>query len=311
MTYYNNIFSSDSKVYEYYKVIWTLKCDPNLKITDIKDIKVIDDSGCQLNLEAKTKASCPIANFYTIWKFLNNYNYITIPVIILIGIFQLFLGLRMFKVTVFIICVITITIFLFILFFQIILHNGAKSYIIWIVLSISVIAGILFGILISSYRKLLFIIMGGLIGYILSSLIYGLVLRYVKSNPDIVYWITTVLCILVFCIIGYFFKKLIVVFGTTIIGSYLIVRGLSLIIGGYPSESIIIDLIKNHETEQIKEFLNYKIYIYAVLFVILSVIGIFVQYKITKGFEFDEEENKEIVLSYQEEYGLKRPLYLD
>jgi hypothetical protein len=67
-------------------------------------------------------------------------------------------------------------------------------------------------------------------------------------------WQQLWICILasagVFGFIGLVFFDYTVIYGSCIIGSYLVVRGLSLILGGYPNEFLIYDSLLNHKVSE-------------------------------------------------------------
>ena len=67
------------------------------------------------------------------------------------------------------------------------------------------------------------------------------------------------------------------------------IKGASLILGHFPSESIIIDLVKNKEFDQLDDLLadDYALYYYGV-WVLIVVIGICVQYRNSKDKKKDK-----------------------
>lgn len=76
--------------------------------------------------------------------------------------------------------------------------------------------------------------------------------------------------------------KLSFILATSIIGSYLVIRGFSFIFGGFPSESMIIDLIKNQEWKEFDNILTPVVYAYLSVWLVLAIGAIFVQLKLNK-----------------------------
>ena len=80
-------------------------------------------------------------------------------------------------------------------------------------------------------------ILGGIIGFFLGFLLYSLVFAmFIKTSP-IILWI-----ILITCSVGGFVymkknRNKVEVYATALIGAYLIIRGLSFFLGGYPNEA--------------------------------------------------------------------------
>ena len=82
--------------------------------------------------------------------------------------------------------------------------------------------------------------------------------------------------------IAFFFKKFIVIFATSLIGSYCIVRGISLFAGKFPDEITVIDLRSRGETEQLKALLTWQVYVYLAAIGLCTIISMIIQYKTYK-----------------------------
>lgn len=82
--------------------------------------------------------------------------------------------------------------------------------------------------------------------------------------------------------------KLILIFSTATIGSYIAVRGVSFVAGGFPSESLLFDLMSKGETETLKEMLTGVIYAYLSIWLVLTIGAIIFQYWHNK--ELKEED---------------------
>ena len=65
--------------------------------------------------------------------------------------------------------------------------------------------------------------------------------------------------------------------GTSILGGYLAMRGVSLIAGNYIDEGYLIDLIKNQEYDQLKEIRDGWVFGYLGAWALLSIVGICIQ----------------------------------
>ena len=82
--------------------------------------------------------------------------------------------------------------------------------------------------------------------------------------------------------------KIVFIVSTSVIGSYIVIRGFSFLFGNFPSESLIIDLIRKEEYEELKNIINGIVYVYLVFWIILSVGSAFVQFRINREVE-DED----------------------
>lgn len=282
--------SDESKAYN---IRWELTCDNTLErgdlvVTDNSDLK--DSDKCSFTIKAKTKSACPYLYFYAAYKFLQDNKIIASVIFIFIGILFSFFGYKLMRVTIFLLGVVSVTCFVFILVFQFILPSGGKPVLIWVVLGFGCALGILLGFAMSYYKKLFFSILGGVFGMIIANLSYIIILRYIDSNPDVVYWLTLVACIALFAFLTVIFHKYLVIIATSVIGSYSIMRGISIFFGNYPNESYIIDCIKSGEEEELKKLVKPAFIAYIVFFVLCSIGTIYFQIKINT--EDKEEDNK-------------------
>jgi hypothetical protein len=108
----------------------------------------------------------------------------------------------------------------------------------------------------------------------------------------VIYWSTIIISIIV-CIIGaYFLVEHVIIFATSLIGSYAIIRGISLYAGGFPDESYVIDLIRNEEYDQLQNVLKPIVYVYLVGWLVLFVLGLFVQNKLKQEQDDKAEFNE-------------------
>jgi hypothetical protein len=129
----------------------------------------------------------------------------------------------------------------------------------WIFLALGFCAGIGVAYFALSVITLVKLSIGGFFGYTVSSIIYQFLLRYIETTkPEVVYWITVIVCVIIGCILITFLVKQVMIVGTSMIGSYSVIKGISLYAGKFPNEQVIFELLKNEEFEQLKE-VNYFI----------------------------------------------------
>jgi hypothetical protein len=137
----------------------------------------------------------------------------------------------------------------------------------WIFLGLGFCTGVGVAYFALSVITLVKLSIGGYFGYTVSTIAYQFILRYIETTkPEIVYWITVFVCIAIGCILVTFLVKQVMIVATSMIGSYSIVKGISLYAGKFPNEQIIFELLKNQEFEQLAE-VNYC-YLYLNLFIL-------------------------------------------
>lgn len=97
-------------------------------------------------------------------------------------------------------------------------------------------------------------------------------------NNTIIYYLILGACGIATCILVYLFERVICISITSFLGSYMLVRGVSLFAGGYPSEFQVAELIKQH----IMPWTQYKwFWAYLAAVAILSILSAVFQFTIT------------------------------
>ena len=279
-------------------VKFVLICDPDK--THTKQTTPLNNSYFQKNVDGKLETvlyfksheACAEADFYVIWKFINDYNWIFAILLIFAGVFECIFGRKLLKPTSFIISCAVIIVVVVVFFVQFILPSGTASWIIWVILAIAASIGIYLGYVVAKYDdKFISLLVGGLGGFVLGELFYNLFGNQINLAPLLVNILFVLISIVVLVIIAFFLKKPIIIFCTSLIGSYATIRGISFLAGGFPSEFTIIDLIKAGETEQIGELLDWSVYIYLVSIIVMTGLGVFIQIKINYDDKFKDSDD--------------------
>jgi Domain of unknown function (DUF4203) len=104
----------------------------------------------------------------------------------------------------------------------------------------------------------------GIAAYFCYLIEYGFYSAFGKKINNSIYCL--IICLVIFMLIfGYILYKLfkhVIIFSTSIIGGYMVVRGSSVYLGKFPNEAIIFNLIQNNEYDQllsVKIILNFEI----------------------------------------------------
>ena len=292
------------------RVIFEIKCDDSTNMTKVETNSSINDP--ELTFTFSSIHACPQADFYDIYRIIVEKKYIFGSALILIGLFELFLGQKLVTATIFIFSAAIVVLFVFVFFFQFILPGGVNETVFWFVLAIAIIVGLVLGYFVAKYKDKFFgIIMGALLGYIIGQILYNLALNRININQTALQIIVYVLCIGVCIALSILLFNIVTIFATALIGAYVVIRGISIFAGGFPNETTIADLVKNEETEQLKNLLTWIVYLYLGGWVILFVIGLVVQIKIFAA-DKEEEKNKETTKegddtsAYYKKFGYKK-----
>ena len=267
--------------YPNYTTKYKITCDKKKNSKNIYEImnnfEDFNPNNCLNIIKGSSKYACP-TNDYFLQEFLNKNKYLTCIVLILIGAFLTFVGGKYIIPTAILIGGAFFSLVVIIIVFNLITITSTK--VVWIIIAISFFIGLLLGILLSKALKLLILIVGAFVGYCAGTFLYEIALRYINTNPDTLYWVIIAGCMIIFALIAHFLYIKGLAIGTAIIGGYLIIRGASFVIGHYPDENQIIDLIKHKEWEQLKQIRNYYVYLYYLAWILISLFGILVQLKL-------------------------------
>lgn len=280
-------------------VKYILECDNVTNLTNTTPIASKShyihnetDNSTDVLLYFRTVEACPTMNFYIFWKFLMDFKLIFGVILIVAGLFECILGKKLMKITAFILSCAAVVIVATVFFMEFIVPPGAAYWIIWIILFISSCIGIYLGYVVAKYDdKVLSLLVGGVTGFFLGEFLYNLFGYAISLKPLLVNILFVVVSIIVLVIVALILRNVIIIFCTSFIGSYAAIRGISFFAGGFPSEFTVMDIISAGEEDQFKELLNYKVYLYIVSIIVLTGIGIFVQYKINSDDKFKDSDD--------------------
>jgi len=200
---------------------------------------------CNIILNYESKKGCPVFEYGILAKFFQKYSMFWGAIFIVFGLILSFLGNKFITVMVGVIS--SVAVFLSGVYLTtMIVDSSMKAtniyeYAVWIILAIWAILGILAGVLIAKNRKWGIAILGAFGGVMLGMLLTTI---FIVGN-DILYWGIIVGSGLVAFSITFFIETAVIIISTSFIGSYLVVRGISMYAGGFPNESELHTMAKN------------------------------------------------------------------
>ena len=260
---------------------YILTCDPDGQDQSYTVTgKDFDDTDGRINLtlHITSKEACPKVNFYFIVKFIQDYKILFIILLILFGLFNCGLGKRFSRFTAFFLCIFIFVVLILILS-QYVLPSGCANWIIWVMLAVGVILGVVAGVFAFKYHEgCMAFLTGGIGGFFLGQFLFNLFGNRIPVNGIVMNIVFIVVCIGALIAVAFFFKKFIVIFATSLIGSYCIVRGISLFAGKFPDEMTVIDLQTRGETDQLESLLTWQVYVYLASIAVATVISMVIQY---------------------------------
>lgn len=289
----SNIQIELNNLYKDHKIYYKLRCKEKTKQEFNKTLsfyyKKFEDEIYRTVLFFETEAACTKFDFYVIWEFINKYNYIFAIILIAFGLFNCILGQRFSKHTSFLLTLFLVTA-LSLFLFQFILPSGCADWIIWVILVIGIILGCTAGYFVFAYHeKFMTFLVGGIAGFLLGEFFFNLFGSLIKANPTLINILFVLICLIACIVFAYFVKDIIIIIATSFIGSYTLIRGISLFAGHFPSEFTIMDLKAQGEDEQLKKLFTWRVYVYLVFIVIACALSIYVQILIKKHTKESED----------------------
>jgi len=254
-------------------------------------------------IKIQSRDACPNFSFYSIFNSLVNNKYFFGPFLIILGIFLTFMGIGFYDALAFISGILMVSfVVLFLILSNLSVTLSTAAF--WITISIVLVVGILFGYIFVKY-ELKWIIdcaLAGFAGFLLGVFLYNFLFNQISSHPKVVYYCCIVFSIIFLEFMVIMFRNFVIIFSTAFIGSYTLVKGISLLAGGFPSEGMVIDLIEKKEWQQLKLLLTNTVYMYLIGIVILFFVGNIIQWVYFKeDKDKDKEKNKNKNLELAEE----------
>lgn len=202
---------------------------------------------------------------------------------IICGIFLAVLGRKLFKPALFIIAMMIFSGFVLIIFYSTFLSDASKNDISWIVVVVTILLGCVVGFFVTKLARPGAVILCAWGGFICGVLLNSTCLYLAKSV--ILCWVVNVVFAGVAGVIAWFFFNQAIIIATSLIGAYMTMRGLGLMVGGFPNEYVLISTIESGGIETI----NPIFYAYLGGIVVMTVVCTVIQWKM---FDTLEEEEK-------------------
>lgn len=267
---------------KYHQTYLKIYCDPEIDDKDFLNSVNLSEFydknyPCKHYITGRSIYGCALNSWYLLRRLVNQYKYFFSAGLVLIGGFLLMFGNKCKTPTIIILMGI---IFCFIL--SIIALNFLSSFIktekhLFYLLGGSFLVGGFIGFLLRAKITIFTVLLGISMGYSMAEIVYQFVQGFISWNPKYLYYSTIGVCCLLGIVVGFILIKSIFVIGTSLLGGYIAMRGVSVIFGNYLDEGQFADLIKNGEYEQLKDLQSGWAYAYLGLWVVLTIFGIYYQ----------------------------------
>jgi hypothetical protein len=165
----------------------------------------------------------------------------------------------------------------------------------FILIGAGFLAGSVIGFLLKSKITILFVLLGGGMGYSFAQFVYQIVQSMIDWNPTYLYYATIAVCVVAGILVSLFILKSIIIFATSFLGGYIAMRGVSVIFGNYIDEGQFVDLIRNGEYEQLKELRNGWTFAYLGLWLVLTIFGVYYQCRGHKKSNENDKKDEKLI----------------
>jgi len=265
---YSNSDSSNNGVSELYVV---QNCDDGVSTpTDGTMTKNADGS---YSTSQTSSMACPVFTMNGLIQFIDQYKWFFGPGFIAVGIFFGFVGLGLFKVALFIVMTIAVAGVLLFICYATFLKDTTEVWVGWLMVGISVILGLVAGGLSVMLENYAAAILAGWGGFLLGVMLNETVLWL--ANQAWLFWVVNIVLALVFALLGYKFVDHAIVFATSFIGAYMMMKGIGIMAGGFPNIYVLIEMIKNGAIDSIDPVF----YAYMAGVVIMTIVCVVCQWK--------------------------------
>ena len=227
---------------------------------------------CDYKTTFEGSLACPVFTISEIWKFLNKFSYLFGAFFIVSGFLLGLFGRKLWVAAIFFITFFIVSAGILLLFYTTFLKSTTDIWVGWTVLAGAIVIGIVLGLLITKFQKLGGAIIAAFGGFVLGLILNEAVL-YLASRYY-VFWCVCVGCAIIAAALVFIAYNHVIILSTSLVGSYFLVRGISLYAGSFPEELTLTKQIKAGTI--LHEPLSF--YIYLVGIVIATIICAILQY---------------------------------
>jgi hypothetical protein len=261
----------------YNQVVVQLKCD--MKETTINDTKfkverTYENSTYTYTITGSSRFGCPAVSFEQLINFIYNNNVVFAIIFSIIGLILTFFGLKFINFAVFTITATAGTMVSGMFLYQF-TDVTASQWVFWVLFFVCLVLGLALGYAALKLEKVAIFLVGGVLGFIGGDLLYMSVIDKLLTapvNPNI-FRVVIILCVIIGGVLAFVLFETVFIVATSFIGSYMIVRCISIFAGHFPAEISVADGVA-----QFDKFA----YAYFVGILVLALAGIKVQWSHNK-----------------------------
>lgn len=157
-------------------------------------------------------------------------------ILVILGIILGFFGKKLFKIAICLTSSLAITCVLSLMVFTIFFSRNSSPTNEWIVFAVCAGVGICLGLMLALFFKFGIFIVGAWGGFCIGMIMYNAFMYKLDHNGNLFFWVTTLTLAIICGLIAIKLFNHTLILGTSVVGAYALVRGLSMFIGGFPDE---------------------------------------------------------------------------
>lgn len=217
--------------------------------------------------------ACPVFTMNALIQFIDEYKFIFGFTFIGVGLFMGIFGFKLFQIALFIVTTIVVSFLIMFIFYATFLSDNTAEWVAWTVLSVSVLLGLISGFLMAKFERFAGAILAAWGGFLVGVLLNETILWL--AGAAWLFWIINIACALIFGFLGFKMFDHAVCFGTSFIGSYMTMKGIGIMAGGFPNIYILIKMIENDAINSIPG----AFYGYLAGIIVMTILCSILQYK--------------------------------
>ena len=173
-----------------------------------------------------------------------------------IGVF----GKPLFKPVIFVVGTVVFVLVVSMLIFSLFFDRDTEDWLMWLIFTLCVLVGGVAGFVLAKLSRLGAGVLAGWGGFCLGLILYNSFLYKADDERRIVFWVFNISLAILAGITSIFLFNHALIIGTSIIGAYGFVRGISMYAGGFPDEMELVTMIKYQQMSGIdNRFYGYMI----------------------------------------------------
>lgn len=201
-----------------------------------------DDQSEYFSAQESSNA-CAVFTLDGILRFLQKYWYFVGPAMILIGIFFAFFGFKLFQAALFVIASIAVSGLIMYIMYSTFLQDDSEVWLDWTLLGVSILLGLLAGWMALLLQNIAGAVLAGGAGFFLGVLLNETVVYL--AGLAWLYWTVNIGLAVIGFLLGLFFTKHAEVIATSFIGSYMMMKGVGIMAGGFPNVGQLVKMIES------------------------------------------------------------------